>query len=185
MDKLSRVSRIRTIVAFVMVAVLTISATYIMSSAEYGDSTDPLISLSYLNQVLVPQIKQELTTQIKKELTTQLTDEITAKVKAELLASGVGTGSGSGQFVPVQVPNGKTLVASEGSILVIIRAGNAKTVIPGSDGISNLTQGTDVTKNNVSLTRQNLYLISRPDGRGLKAEGDSWFMVSGAYKILD
>ncbi|MDB5083358.1 MAG: hypothetical protein JWN30_244 [Bacilli bacterium] len=118
---------------------------------------------------------------------------VDAKIQAALakLPTGNGsTGSGSttpaatGGFQVVDVPGGKTVVASTANGLeVIVRSGTVQAVtLNPNNGIADLTSGANQTEGNVGL---NHYLIlAKNDGRGLQVTtNDSFMMIRGAYNL--
>lgn len=82
-------------------------------------------------------------------------------------------------FQPVHVETGKTLT---GKCEFILRSGDAYAVCPGVDGISDMTNGTDI-KGGAALAANHYCNIPRDDGRGVKVTRGAWFMLRGAYRI--
>lgn len=60
----------------------------------------------------------------------------------------------------------------------IVRTGQAIIIDPKGSGIPDLTAGTNVT-NDQSVTRNHLYIIPRPDGRGIRAQSPVIIMYRG------
>lgn len=132
-----------------------ISMSVIAFATQAGSAEDPLVSKSYVDE------------EIKKAIanTNTSTNNTTANT-----------------FVPVLVEANQTLFGKEGSE-IILRSGTCVAVIPeGISEIANITTGLDIS-NNQSIDINNLLIISRDDGRGIKASVDSWFLVKGNYVI--
>lgn len=178
-------------------------------AAQYSSADDPLISLSYVNEVLLPQVQD----MIKKALagvdlddittppvtteepvetteepieTTAAPIETTAPVPEVIFPEGtVNTGV---TYVVVQLPAGQTLFASVNSCEVIVRAGNTTVVSPFTDkwsaqGVSDTTAGKEIY-NEQAVPTNHTILIPRDDGRGIIAgDGGAWLMVRGDYII--
>ena len=70
-----------TITLSAILLVLLSVAGYFAIAAEYGTQEDPLVTLSYVNNVLSPQVMQKLNEELNKKAT-EVSAEIDTKVKA-------------------------------------------------------------------------------------------------------
>ncbi len=141
-----------------------ISMSVIAFATQAGSAEDPLVSKSYVDE----EIKKAIA-----NISVNLDDSVLDNNANSVVAN---------TFVPVLVEANKTLFGKEGSE-IILRSGNCIAVIPeGVSEIANITTGSDIS-NNQSLEINNLLIISRDDGRGIKANVDSWFLVKGDYII--
>lgn len=118
---------------------------------------------------------------------------VTKSYVDELLAqSGGGTGGGStgsgegtsSKLEVVTVPNGKILVASEGTE-VIVRSGKAVAYSPDANGIADLTAGKDLT---IGMTvPANHHMLFPRAGRGITTDPSYTktltVLVRGAYSF--
>ncbi|MBQ3593061.1 MAG: hypothetical protein II982_01725 [Clostridia bacterium] len=139
-------------------------------NAEYGSADDPLVSLSYITDTLLPEIYGKVD------------EKIDEKIK-DLPTQEVQTQSTDLSYVPLQMNKGQKVEAVSGSIEVLLRRGTFKAVDPLGDHLINMTDGTEAGEGQ-TLTLQNLYVIARPDGRAILADADyCWIMVRGDYKI--
>jgi len=84
-------------------------------------------------------------------------------------------------FTPVFVSAGNIVLAAEGTE-IILRSGTATAHVPGPDGIVNITSGQDMP-HGAAISRNNLLIIPREDGRGIAATTDAWFIIKGGYTI--
>ncbi|NBD26731.1 hypothetical protein [Paenibacillus glycinis] len=130
-----------------------------------GSVNDPVVTKSYID--------------------TQVAD----LVKAELAKQGGGQtdssqGTGAQKVEVVTVPVGKRLIAKDGTEF-IVRAGKAVAYSADSNGISDLTDGTDIT-NSKPVPNNHLILFPR-GGRGVTpAPGQKTgltVMVRGSYEL--
>lgn len=129
-------------------------------AANYDPATDPIITLSYIEKKLIPDIMKQVDNKIN-----------------ELKASVGGT------YIVIELKKGETLLAKNDGTEVILRSGTAVVMAPlKNQGISNVTAGND-TLLNAPLIKNNLYIIPRADGRGVKATADCFFMVRGTYSV--
>ncbi len=139
-------------------------------NAEYGSADDPLISLSYITETLLPEIYGKVDEKIEEKLK-NVSTEGTQTQKTDL------------SYVPLQMDKGQKVEAVSGSIEVLLRRGTFKAVDPLGDHLINMTDGTEAGEGQ-TLTLQNLYVIARPDGRAIMADADyCWIMVRGDYRI--
>jgi len=131
-----------------------------------GSVQDPVVTKSYVEQ------------------------QVAALVKAELAKQGTGggekpeSGSSSSQYEVVSVPLGKKLIAKD-SAEFVVRAGKAIAYVPDTNGIADLTEGTDILDGKTVPTNHQI-LIPR-GGRGImSAEGAKAglvVLVRGAYVL--
>ena len=130
--------------------------------AEPGGNDDPLISKSYIENVLMPSIKQYVESRI-------------AEVNS-------GTGAGAAEtFKVVEVKKDQQLICSAGTEL-ILRMGTATIIATEKGGIADTTAGFDLA-NNVPMPANHLLIVPVADGRGIKATADILVMVKGGYTI--
>ena len=183
----------KRIVTVLVVALLAIALACGAVFAS-GTAEDPLISLSYLNSVVIPQLTTLIEQKVQEaagagQITSvdeQKLQELVAKEVADALSGGSSQGGAlvsSSQYEAVQLFAGQTMVGSQGSIEVLLRRGTFHCVDPEGQKITNVTKGSEAGDGN-ELTLQNLYLIPRSDGRGITcASEEGWVMVRGAYTI--
>jgi hypothetical protein len=153
----------------IMVLVITLSLTASIFAAP-GDSSDPIVVLSYLEQRISNLISDYKLDSI---------DDIQTKV--DKLSTG---GTGSSTLEIVEINKNQKLVCKAGTEL-ILRVGEA--VVVGNslgDGISNITAGKNYS-DGMSFVKDNLYIIPRDDGRGAYTNSTALFMVRGSYEIVE
>lgn len=89
-----------------------------------------------------------------------------------------------GKFIPVELKQNQILNCGE-STEIILRSGKATAIGGAGGGLSDITSGTGAdinTGNDVPLNH--LLMISRDDGRGIKATSKTaWVLVKGPYSI--
>lgn len=135
----------------------TIAGVAIAAGGQ-GSQSDPLVTLSYLNEVVRP------------EILAQVEEQIEARTAA--LEEKIQTGGGA-SFSAVEASAGKTLILSAGS-QVILRFGTAS-----ANGIVDLTDG--LTTEGV-LSANHLY-IAVGEGQMVLVSTDATFLVQGRYQI--
>lgn len=203
--------RIVKITACVLLAaLLALGALVAASEATYSSEDDPLISLSYVNKVLLPQIKEMIESIVagaelgdiiitlpeettvapetteEPKVTTAEPEETTAPEPEVTFPLGtVNTGS---QYVIVNPKEGDVLYASVNSCEVIVRSGKTTVVSPFTvkweeQGISDTTDGKEIY-NGEEIPTNHTLIIPRDDGRGVViGEGGAWIMVRGDFII--
>lgn len=142
--------------------VLCLALCFSAVLAEPGGNDDPLISQSYIENVLMPSIKQYVESRI-------------AEVNS-------GTGSGTADaFTVVEVKRDQQLICAAGTEL-ILRMGSATIIATEKGGLADTTAGFDLA-NGVAMPANHLLIVPVADGRGIKATSDTLVMVKGGYTI--
>jgi hypothetical protein len=134
-----------------------------MAYSEPGTESDPLISLSYLEERL-----------------DELKDYIDSKVASN--GEQIPSNPSDNSLVVVELFNGQMLIGDAGSE-IILRSGSATAITSPSGGLSDVTAGTDITEGK-PIPANHLLIIPRSDGRGIFVTKNSTFvMVRGGYTI--
>lgn len=153
--------KIMIIVATVVVMALG-AAVIIAATAEPGSSSDPVVTKSYVDQAVANALSGNGST------------GASGGTSAYASAS-------SSEFEVISVSAGKKVIAKSAAEMVL-RSGTALAIGNESNGISDMTDGTDLSTN-TSIKKNHLILIPRADGRGIKATSDCYIMVRGDYSI--
>ena len=133
-------------------------------AADPGSSDDPLVTLSYVNDVLIPQMK--------------------SYVDASLSSLDVGSsplGEASSNYNIVNVSKGQTVIGSK-SCHMIMRMGDGIIVATQKGGIADVTDGIDLS-NGAVVPANHLLIVPVDDGRGIKMNTDGILMISGSYSV--
>lgn len=129
--------------------------------SEPGSISDPLVTLSYVEEKL---------------------EEIKDYINEKISKGNVPTAS---KWVVVEIPAGKSLIAKEGTE-IILRSGNARAiavVVNGiMNGLTNVTEGKDLAMEE-AITANHLLIVPRDDGRGIRALNNCFALVKGDYEI--
>lgn len=190
-----------TVGAVLMVCMLLTG--YAAVAAEYGSAEDPLITKSYLDQVLTPSLTAQAQSAAREEAKTytslmeskivalsQALDNKIASLAAKLAsndsfvrkvaeASGNASGS-SGTWQTVTVGAGKTLKMNADAEL-ILRSGSAVCVESAGAGLTDLSGGSALV-NGGALKANHRYLATSQDA-GLTASVESKVLVCGGYTL--
>ena len=148
---------LRTFLILLLIAVLCAGAVY--AAARYGTQDDPLVTKSYLTDV----VEKELTDQTDAQIRAAVSDA-QGRVQAQIRAA-------AGVFESVQLTAGQTLSCEPGTE-VVLTAGSAAV----SGNFTDTTLGEAVTDGAVAVNH--LYLAG--ENAVLTAESDAALMVRGS-----
>jgi hypothetical protein len=141
---------------------LSIVSAFTVVLAEPGGTDDPLISKSYIETVLMPQIKEYVETKISQ------------------ISSGGGSHTAE-TFKVVNMSAGQKMICDAGAEL-ILRMGKADIIATEKGGIADTTAGFDLA-NGSEMPSNHLLIVPLGDGRGIEAQNDVIVMVKGGYTI--
>ena len=143
-----------------------LAMTGVSLAVEPGSASDPLVTLSYLNETFLGQIM------------TQVDQKIAARNSQLLQQSG---GTGSAEFTVVTLSKGQTLTGGIGCE-VMLRIGSASCVSPSNPGLIDETTAAALN-NGGALAVNHLYMMTI-EGRGVKAgAATTKLLVRGTYTI--
>ena len=170
------------------VALILVAGVY----AVYGDNditTDPLVSLRYINEVLWPEIEDMIERAVSggvidreetdsEEYTETETESETETEEPEIPDK-------SFEFEVLHLTE-NTLLLSETPCEIILRSGHAAAYLGGNDnGLADLTDGGELMEGD-SLVSNHLLMIPRGDGRGVRiTSAEAYIMVRGGYRIVE
>ena len=91
------------------------------------------------------------------------------------------SGTDSETFEVLFVASGKKVLGKEGTEL-ILRSGTASAIDNGTNGLSDLTAGTEMMGDS-PVGKNHLIIIPKEDGRGISAKTDIYVMIKGGYTL--
>ena len=175
-----------------------ITSVAVFTNADYSVSNDPLVTLSYVNETLVPEIEKRVTESViealKKEYgepakpddqENQSDSQEQPKNPVETIPS---ADLDSLKYTVVHLTKGQKLFANgpaTESTEIILRAGEAISISPFEDqGIADLTASAQLY-NGDALVKNNYCIIPRgQDGRGIEIlSEEAYLLVRGVYKV--
>ena len=156
-------------------ALIGAAAMYASAAATPGGTDDPLVSKSYVDG----QITQ-LKNYINNIAAAISSSDTTAATPAPAPTPAEPTPAPD-VYTPVSVQAGQLIIGHQGTE-IILRSGTALAFCPGSDGLTDVTDGADIA-NNVAVKSNHMIIFPRTDGRGVVATTDSWFMIKGGYEL--
>ncbi len=159
------------LISGVLVATLS---TSLVSGAEAGSNSDPLVTKSYVDSK-INNLRETLIEMIKNNNSYNSTNNSNN-------GSVITTPVQDSQYKVIAVPKGATIFGGEGTE-IILRSGKANVVSSTTNGLVNMTTGNDAL-NGSNVEKNNLMIVPRADGRGLKITTDGAnVMVRGYYEI--
>lgn len=168
---------------YLRLGALTLVAVLLGTSAALaagGDQSDPLITLSYLNQTAIPQIVRQVedkTAAKQRELEQSFADQIN-QYKQQ---AGQNTPSGgSASYTLVSMTSGQVMSLGVGCEL-LPRVGTVTVKSSTSPALIDLSTGGTVSSG-AALTKNHLYMATIAD-RTLTASGDVKLLVRGSYSV--
>ncbi|MBQ9940934.1 MAG: hypothetical protein IJO74_05300 [Clostridia bacterium] len=169
----------------VIVIFSAICASVVSSTYAADTSNDPLVTLSYVEEVLAPRLKDELVLYIQKNYVSSQVPDDTANQDTPT-DNNQPLVPKSDVYEVVHLTKGQVLYALSPTEL-ILRSGKANAVSAFMDqGVCDMTDGGELL-NDEPLVRYHYCLIPRgDDGRGIIAVSDEiYIMVRGEYEIRE
>lgn len=137
-----------------IIALMFLSVCLPGLAADPGSNEDPLVTLSYINDVLMPQVKSYVDSQ---------------------------AAATSSNFEIVELKKGQTVIAAK-STEMILRMGSAQIVATAKGGLADVTEGIDL-QNGAVMPSNHLLIVPLDDGRGVTMMTDGIIMIKGKYTL--
>lgn len=178
----------RVLISMAAALVLLLAGVSVYATA--GSESDPLVSLSYLNETFLGTVSDKVQSMIQSRdasLKAELSAEISRAEKE--LAAQYGSTGGSNvpgsytapTFVVVTLEKGQSIIGEVGCELML-RVGSATCVADSTPGLIDTTDATTLGSGK-SLTTNHLYMATI-DGRGATATtSGAKILVRGDYTI--
>lgn len=156
--------------AALIFSVICILISTAIAFAAPDDDSDPLVTLSYITDVLLPDIDS------------RIDRKVNTAVNEAVQNSEPGSAQGAGEsFVLVNVDKDYKLIGEEGTEIVL-RAGSGTIIATAQGGLADLTSGVDLADGSAIPLNHHL-LVPRSDSRGLKFDEKAIVLIKGAYKV--
>jgi hypothetical protein len=154
------------------------AALAVDAAGPAGTEEDPLVTLSYLNEVFTARVT-ELFRKDLEEKETELQTALEERVGA-LEALAPGEGGGSAEYTVETLYDGQTLICQRGAEL-LLRVGEAEVMAADTPGLVDTTTAENLDDGQ-SLVKNHLYMATI-NGHGIRAVGTVKIVVRGAYDI--
>lgn len=159
----------------IITVVLIFALTTVIFAAP-GDTSDPIVVLSYLNDRLTSLVKDYGLEDIK-DIKNQI-----GKLSENSPSTGTGGTGTSPTLEIVEINAGEKIIGGAGTEL-ILRGGKATVVGSELGGLTNITLGKDFVSG-MDVIANNLLIVPRDDGRGVYTNSYAIFMVRGSYEVV-
>ncbi len=159
----------------IITVVLIFALTTVIFAAP-GDTSDPIVVLSYLNDRLTSLVKDYGLEDIK-DIKNQI-----GKLSENSPSTGTGGTGTSPTLEIVEINAGEKIIGGAGTEL-ILRGGKATVVGSELGGLTNITLGKDFVSG-MDVVANNLLIVPRDDGRGVYTNSYAIFMVRGSYEVV-
>ena len=151
--------------------------------ATAGGQTDPLVTLSYLNQTAIPQIVKQVedkTAIRQRELERLFTDQINQYRQQGGQGGGTSSG-GSASFTLVAMQSGQTMYLGVGCE-VLPRIGNVTVHANTAPALIDLSTGGTVNSG-AALAKNHLYMATIADRTLTASGGEVKLLVRGSCSV--
>ncbi len=174
----------------ILLSLLISSSVVVLSFVTviaYSSDEDPLVTLSYLNNVVIPQLKDELSALYttsnddgSKVLTDENSDESTG---ADVSLN--SDGSAQGTYETIELNAGDTLSALS-ALEIIVRPGSIVTAVSPFEhqGVADITNGVELYNDDEFSVNAYCIIPRGNDGRGLYVISEkAYILIRGEYEI--
>ena len=151
----------------VLLALAGLTAAGTMAAGGAGSQSDPLVTLSYLDDTFTGQIMEKVD---------KLIAERNTKLASEL---GGGVSGASSAYTAVTLAAGQTLTGETGCE-VLLRTGAATCVASSTPGLTDATTGGSINSGG-ALQPNHLYLMT--ESRGVFSASGATLLVRGSYSV--
>lgn len=156
--------------ALLIAIVIFIAASAIVAFAAPGDSNDPLVTLSYITDTLIPEIDARVDKRVAQKVDEALENHTPS--------SG---GESSDGYILVNVKKNQRIIGGEGTEFVV-RSGSGVIVATANGGLADLTVGLDLP-DGTEAPLNHLLLSPRNDSRGIKFTTNGIVLIRGKYTV--
>ncbi len=196
--------KIFKIAAVVMTAV-AICTVFSISIISHSQGDDPLVTLSYLTEIILPQMKQDIMAEVEKngitiesDVVTYLPEaeaetEIETGTEVETKTEGESETKEESEDKPIATASYTLLELTEGQCVyadsvveMIVRSGSdVRAISPfDSQGIADITSGMEYLDGDMLNINSYCIIPRGGDGRGIKVFNEkSYILVRGEYHI--
>lgn len=163
----------------VLTAVALVSGLTTLAVTSYGSESDPLVTLSYLNETVTPAIMEQWNAALEAktaELQARL-DELSGQTQPP-----ESDGTAPSGFVVLTLSKDQTVVCGIGTE-IMPRLGSVVSFGPDSPRLVDETDASSVTAEGAALTVNHMYMVTIK-GNGVKADRDNTkILIRGEYTV--
>jgi len=164
------------LIVLAAVCILGIAALAVDAATSAGTEEDPLVTLSYINDVFTEYVTELFRKDLgekEESLRTALEERVSALESA-------GTGAGGSSYTVETLAAGQTLICQRGAELML-RVGEAVVTAENTPGLVDTSTAGNLNDGE-SLIRNHLYMVTI-NGHGICAVDTVKIVVRGEYTI--
>lgn len=171
----------------VALSTLAVGSAVSLSFATHSAGSDPLVTLSYLTEIIMPQMKQDILAELMKNPQDANTSDNTATVPEENTVHDEAAfdGNSVGAYTLLELSEGECLYTSS-ALEFIVRPGSSVTAISPFEyqGIADITNAVEYLDGDTISVNSYCIIPRADDGRGIRIENEkSYVLVRGEYYI--
>lgn len=172
-------TRIITMLAIIIGATFALGLIA-AAAGGYGSSSDPLVTLSYITDVFMPEMNQSINNTVEEKADALAADLDTVVAELECKYNDASAASAASTYTVISMNSGQKLTGKKGCE-IMLRVGSAYCSAAASPGLID-TSTAGVIENRKYLTKNHMYMVTI-DGRGIVADGNIMIIVRGDYTI--
>ena len=161
--------------AVIVITIMALICT-IVAYAAPGDSSDPLVTLSYITSTLMPDIDSRIDAKVKQQV-----DEKLDEIANDSYKEGTSSSTDGATYTLVKVKANRKVIGGEGTEF-ILRMGSGTIIATQSGGVADLTAGVDLPSG-TNIPSNHLLVSPKDDSRGLNITSESLILIKGTYTV--
>lgn len=169
--------KILTVILSLIISALVLTFS-IITVLAYSSDEDPLVTLSYLNEVVIPKLKAELGSSGQESGSDSASDSVQT-------GSFGNTGDASGTYETLELDIGDTLLAKS-ALEIIVRPGSIVTAVSPfkQQGVADITNGNELYDGDEFAINAYCIIPRGNDGRGIRVFSEkAYILIRGEYEI--
>jgi len=168
----------------VVAAVALVAGLTTIAATNYGTKNDPLVTLSYLNDVVKTEIKASVESAVKAS-ENSLSSRLDAKInefESDISGMVSSSSSSANTFTVVTLSSGDTLVCSVGTE-IMLRIGSAEAAGPSAPRLIDETDGSSLSEAGKALVKNHMYMVTIQKNGITATANNTKVLIRGTYTI--
>ncbi len=185
----------KALAVLVALSLFAMLGIVVKTLAAPGDSDDPVVTLSYIEKQLLPNIYKYIddkifsgrgqntiaTAENGSDVINEANNSFNESNAEIIIDKPAAPSTAEYTFSLVSLSNGDKLIAGGGTEIVL-RMGSAVVIGSERGGLANVTEAVDITHGE-AVPPNSLLIVPLSDGRGIAALSDVLVLVKGKYEI--
>lgn len=166
-----------TVAALLVALVLTTAGVTALAVGTYGSRTDPLVTLSYINETVIPALTEQFEATVEEKAAA-----LSQEFQSRLAEKGGSSAGEEEHFRVVTLSRGQTLRCAVGTELML-RVGTATAAGPDAPRLVDETTGEDISAAGTELVKNHMYLVTIVDNGLSATAATTKVLVRGTYTV--